>query len=115
VPKSLFLLPGTRHVILITLLRFANAASRRRASKIEKQKSIQNLPKSHIRAASLKAKRICTEKKRLKKTQKWRQKTKKERKKIEKNASRKTEKKLHKKPKLKKPETCIQKTKKEKR
>jgi hypothetical protein len=67
VPKSLFLLPATRHVILFTLLRFANAAARRRASKIENMKSIQNLPKSYIRAASHKAKRICTKKKSLRK------------------------------------------------
>lgn len=60
--KITVLLPATRHAILFTLLRFANAAARRRASKIEKQKSIQNLPKSYIRATSHKARRICTKK-----------------------------------------------------
>lgn len=108
--KITVLLPATRHAILFTLLRFANAAARRRASKIEKQKSIQNLPKSYIRAASHKAKRICTKKRSLRKPKHGDKKPKKKGKK--KNASHKAEKKLHKKPMLKKTETWIQKTKK---
>lgn len=42
--KITVLLPATRHVILFTLLRFANAAARRRASKIESKKASRICP-----------------------------------------------------------------------